>query len=264
MVAISTTDNLSVRREPSTESELMTRINRGDHFPVLEIDGSWVLIQVSSHEEGYVSAEYVTVTKGLDTAKTIDEDEAMEAGIAKIEVERQAAIEAAREAARKEKERQEREEQERREREQREREQEQENNSGSNNSSNESNSGSGSNNSGSGSNSSSNSGSKESSGTEKVTSGSMAGWTKVGTCRLSSYCRKCNSPAGYHTYTGVKAKAWKTVAVDPDIIPLGSTVYIEGYGTFKAQDTGVSGKWIDLFVNPGECHIWAKATVYYK
>lgn len=272
MVAFSTTDNLSVRREPSTESELMTRINRGDHFPVLEIEGSWVLIQLSSHEEGYVSAEYVTVNKGLDTAKTIAEDEAMEDGIAKIEAERQAAIEAARrererqeEEERRERERQaeeERKERERREeeeREERER-QERENQSSSNSNS------SSSNNSGSNSNSSSNnsSGNSSSSRNDDKDDGSMAGWKKVGTCRLSSYCRKCNSPAGTHTYTGVKAVAWKTVAVDPSVIPLGSTVYIEGYGTFKAQDTGVSGKWIDLFVNPDECHIWAKATVYYK
>ena len=136
------------------------------------------------------------------------------------------------------------------------------------NSSSENNSSSNHSDSGSSSSSSSSSGSSSSSsgssGKEKITSGSMAGWTKVGTCRLSSYCRKCNSPSGYGTYTGARAKAWKTIAVDPDIIPLGSTVYIEGYGTFKAQDTGVSGKWVDLFVNPGECHIWAKATVYYK
>ena len=291
MVAFSTTDNLSVRREPSVESELMARINRGDHYPVLEIDGDWVLIQVSSHEQGYVSAEYVTVTKGLDTAKTIIEDEAMEASIAKIEAERQAAIEAAREAAQREKEEREREEQEEREREEREREQqrreeEENSDSSSNNSGSSSSSSSGSSSSSSGSSSSSSSSSGSSSSSSGSSSGSssssssgsssssrddddddddgMAGWHKVGTCRLSSYCRKCNSPVGTHTYTGVKAVAWKTIAVDPDVIPLGSTVYIEGYGTFKAQDTGVSGKWIDLFVNPKECHIWAKATVYYK
>ena len=267
-VAFSTTDNLSVRKEPSTESDLMTRINRGDHFPVLEVDGDWVLIQISSHDEGYVNAEYVTVNDGLDTAKTLEADEAMQAAVAKMEAERQAAIEAAREAAQREKEQREREEREEREREEREREQErreQEDRDDDSSSSQSSSSQSSSSQSSSSQSSSSQSSSSQSSSrSDDDSSSDKPGWHKVGTCRLSSYCRKCNSPAGYHTYTGVRASAWKTVAVDPDIIPLGSTVYIEGYGTFKAQDTGVNGKWIDLFVNPGQCHIWAKATVYYK
>lgn len=40
------------------------------------------------------------------------------------------------------------------------------------------------------------------------------------------------------------------VAVDPSVIPLGSTVVIEGYGTFSAEDTGgaIVGNKIDIFV----------------
>ena len=30
----------------------------------------------------------------------------------------------------------------------------------------------------------------------------------------------------------------RTIAVDPDIIPLGSVVYVEGYGVRIAEDTG--------------------------
>ena len=242
-VAFPTTDNLSVRKEASTESDLMTRIGRGSCYPVLGVEGNWVLIQITSHEQGYVSAEYVTVTKGLCTAKTAMEDEAMTDGIAKLEAERQAALEKARQEAEKAKEK------------------ERSGNGG--NSSKKDNDGGNSskkdNNDGGNSSKKDDDSSKDDEG-----SGSMKGWTKVGTCRLSSYCKNCNSPRGYATYTGVKAVEWKTVAVDPNVIPLGSTVYIDGYGTFKAQDIGVSGKWIDLFVNPDECSIWAKATVYYK
>ncbi len=41
------------------------------------------------------------------------------------------------------------------------------------------------------------------------------------------------------------------VAVDPDIIPLGSYLYIEGYGPARAVDTGsaIIGDHIDLFFN---------------
>ena len=58
---------------------------------------------------------------------------------------------------------------------------------------------------------------------------SSDGWVKVGRCRISSYCPECNSPHGYQTYTGSRAVPWSTVAVDTSVIPLGSTVKIEGY-----------------------------------
>jgi 3D (Asp-Asp-Asp) domain-containing protein len=53
------------------------------------------------------------------------------------------------------------------------------------------------------------------------------------------------------TYSGVKAEEGRTVAVDPKVIPLGSTVYIEGIGIRKAEDTGsaIKGSKIDVFMN---------------
>jgi 3D (Asp-Asp-Asp) domain-containing protein len=44
---------------------------------------------------------------------------------------------------------------------------------------------------------------------------------------------------------------WGTVAVDPGVIPLGSTVYIQGLGVFHAEDTGgaVIGNHVDVFVD---------------
>jgi 3D (Asp-Asp-Asp) domain-containing protein len=44
---------------------------------------------------------------------------------------------------------------------------------------------------------------------------------------------------------------WGTVAVDTRVIPLGSTVYIQGLGSFRAEDTGgaVIGSHIDVFVD---------------
>lgn len=53
------------------------------------------------------------------------------------------------------------------------------------------------------------------------------------------------------TATGAKPTVGKTIAVDPKVIPLGSTVHIEGYGTYTAQDTGgaIKGNKIDVLVS---------------
>lgn len=55
-----------------------------------------------------------------------------------------------------------------------------------------------------------------------------------------------------------------TIAVDPSIIPLGSKVYIPGYGLAIASDTGglINGNRIDLFLNSeDECINWGVQTV---
>ena len=52
------------------------------------------------------------------------------------------------------------------------------------------------------------------------------------------------------TATGTKPMEGRTIAVDPDIIPLGSVVYVEGYGVRIAEDTGayIKGDRMDLFI----------------
>lgn len=53
-----------------------------------------------------------------------------------------------------------------------------------------------------------------------------------------------------HTATGTRPKENRTIAVDPKVIPLGSTVYIEGFGYYIAEDTGgaIKGNRIDVFL----------------
>lgn len=65
------------------------------------------------------------------------------------------------------------------------------------------------------------------------------------------------------TYTGVKPRRG-TVAVDPSVIPLGTRLYIPGYGFGIAQDTGgaIKGNKIDVFVNSyDEAYRWGIRTV---
>ena len=55
-----------------------------------------------------------------------------------------------------------------------------------------------------------------------------------------------------------------TIAVDPRVIPLGTKVYIEGYGYAIAEDTGgaIKNNIIDLFLNSSqECYNWGRRNV---
>lgn len=70
--------------------------------------------------------------------------------------------------------------------------------------------------------------------------------------------------AGYGiTATGTVAKrnsdSYSSVAVDPRVIPLGTKLYVEGYGYAIAEDTGgaIKGNKIDLFFNScSEAYNW--------
>ena len=55
-----------------------------------------------------------------------------------------------------------------------------------------------------------------------------------------------------------------TVSVDPNIIPFGSSLYIEGYGYAVAADKGsaIKGNEVDVFFNSeSECNAWGRQTV---
>ncbi|MFN2745803.1 MULTISPECIES: LysM peptidoglycan-binding and 3D domain-containing protein [unclassified Bacillus (in: firmicutes)] len=69
------------------------------------------------------------------------------------------------------------------------------------------------------------------------------------------------------TKTGVDLNAnqdAKVIAVDPDVIPLGTKVYVEGYGEATAEDTGgaINGNKIDVFIpNKQDAMKWGVKTV---
>ncbi|WP_394219784.1 LysM peptidoglycan-binding domain-containing protein [Halobacillus trueperi] len=65
----------------------------------------------------------------------------------------------------------------------------------------------------------------------------------------TAFCEGCSGT----TYTGIDLRAnpdQKVIAVDPNVIPLGSEVYVEGYGKAIAGDIGgaIQGDRIDVFM----------------
>ena len=74
----------------------------------------------------------------------------------------------------------------------------------------------------------------------------------LGAFRVSRYC-PCSICNGGYTGTaiGTSVTPGRTIAVDPNVIPLGSTVYIEGIGYRVAEDVGgaITSNRIDLAVS---------------
>lgn len=84
--------------------------------------------------------------------------------------------------------------------------------------------------------------------------GDSRAWTSAGEFLIVHYCPcelctgKKPGDRGYGiTATGAVATEGRTVAVDPDVIPIGSEVLINGV-VYIAEDTGVKGKTIDIFI----------------
>ena len=74
-------------------------------------------------------------------------------------------------------------------------------------------------------------------------------------CELTAYCPCelcCGQWAGGYTATGTVPTAGRTVGVDPEVIPLGATVYIDGQA-YLAEDTGAfAGNIIDIYMESHE------------
>ena len=64
-------------------------------------------------------------------------------------------------------------------------------------------------------------------------------------------CEKCCGKWAEYglTASGTVPQQGRTVAVDPDVIPLGSELWIDGEGPFVAEDTGsgINGSTIDVY-----------------
>lgn len=88
-------------------------------------------------------------------------------------------------------------------------------------------------------------------GTKTASASKSAGKTiNVVATAYTAYCNGCSGV----TATGINLRnnpGLKVIAVDPKVIPLGTKVYVEGYGYAVAGDTGgaIKGNKIDLFMS---------------
>ena len=85
----------------------------------------------------------------------------------------------------------------------------------------------------------------------------------------TAYTPSCPGCSGI-TATGINIKAnpeMKLIAVDPNVIPLGSKVWVEGYGYAIAGDTGgaIKGNKIDVLVSSkSQAYAWGRKKVLIK
>lgn len=88
----------------------------------------------------------------------------------------------------------------------------------------------------------------------------------VSATAYTAYCAGCSGI----TRTGIDLRSnpnQKVIAVDPSVIPLGSKVWVEGYGTAIAGDTGgaIKGNKIDVFIpSQSEALNWGRKNVTIK
>ena len=98
----------------------------------------------------------------------------------------------------------------------------------------------------------------------QVSRGSSRG-RLLGTFEATAYTDDVQSQGKWvgQTASGMKPQVG-VVAVDPKVIPLGTKLYVEGYGNAIAGDTGgvIKGKRLDLFMNTNEeCYVWGRKKV---
>lgn len=104
---------------------------------------------------------------------------------------------------------------------------------------------------------------------EKVSATHPSNVKKTYSMTATAYTANCKGCSGI-TKTGLnlrKNPELKVIAVDPKIIPLGSKVWVEGYGIAVAGDTGgaIKGNKIDVFVkNKSIAYDWGRKKVTVK
>ncbi|MCI1995622.1 MAG: 3D domain-containing protein [Clostridium luticellarii] len=103
-------------------------------------------------------------------------------------------------------------------------------------------------------------------GSQSLSRGSIgsapASSSRVITMQATAYCDNGYTASGMQTRR--EPGGYSTIAVDPTVIPLGSKVYVEGYGYAIAADIGgaIKGGRIDLFVpSQAEAQSWGRRSV---
>lgn len=75
-VATVQADTLRVRKEPGEESDIVSLAAQGNILTVNSEENGWLSVKLSSGENGYVKSEYVTTELKLETAISVEEEQA--------------------------------------------------------------------------------------------------------------------------------------------------------------------------------------------
>lgn len=102
---------------------------------------------------------------------------------------------------------------------------------------------------------------------ESATTADNVSGSKTLTMSATAYSTEANG-MGTYSATGINLKQHPScVAVDPSVIPLGSIIWVSGYGVSVAGDTGtaIKGNVIDLhFATVAQSMAWGRRTVTVK
>ena len=71
-IAKVTTKSLRVREKATTDSKIVSSVNKGEELVILEVKDGWLKVEVDN-EEGYISADYVEISKKLKTGNSLKE-----------------------------------------------------------------------------------------------------------------------------------------------------------------------------------------------
>ena len=93
-IATVSTETLRVRAEESTDAEILTMVAQGEELTCVSEGDEWVGVEVDN-ETGYVSADYVVITRKLTSAVSIAEEQAAKAAAEAESLAAEAAAEAA-------------------------------------------------------------------------------------------------------------------------------------------------------------------------
>jgi uncharacterized protein YabE (DUF348 family) len=92
--------------------------------------------------------------------------------------------------------------------------------------------------------------------------GDSINYKKKLNCTATAYSNHSNTATGRRPVRNEGGLS--TIAVDPSVIPLGSKVYVDGYGYAIAADTGgaIRGNKIDIYLDSSsECNSWGRKSV---
>lgn len=76
--ATSTTDCLRVRKSADPDATILSLLANGETIAAVDTEGDWVKVEFSDGDEGYVSAEYVSISYELGKGETLEAIEARE------------------------------------------------------------------------------------------------------------------------------------------------------------------------------------------